>query len=177
MTHVIALPNTITIDYNQGLYLKYSINETVHNNSNPLEFHNTTHQVELNITFSEAKEWIISATYDLYWLNPKYITKEFFHREFEYRFRDDSKYIYQTSQNMDNINFTDSHAFISGKTNLIIGQTEMFRIDALWITLGGDHNDEQALRYTGDSTVKMDNVEYASKHLEGNITDIDGCGS
>ena len=114
--------------------------------------------------------------YELFWLHPKQLTKTFYHEEFEYRFRDDSKLIYFTGQNDHNINFTNSHSYFSSKTNLNVGENELFRIDDLYIIVGGDVNKEETLNYTGDSIVNIDNKDYNVNIFEGNITDISGCG-
>ncbi len=163
------------IDYDKGVFLQYSVNQTVHNYTYPSKFLNVNHEIDYNITFSNSGDWIVSVVYRLDILNPETQKITFYLEYTVYKFRDDSKLIYSTAENNFDIDYTDSHSFISGKTDLNLGETQLIRIADMWIILGGMTKYEENVTYTRDQSITLNNKDYTVRIFEGNISDITGC--
>ncbi len=172
-----ALPIKIEIDYTKMMNLRYFITQTRNNYTHSSIYDNTTHDLQLNITFNELGDWIVNAFYQLNYLYDITNSTIPFSVRFLYKFTNDTKSIYET-QSIQGLNYTDTHSFISSKVDLNIEAIEPFRIEAfLFVDGASSLNLDAQLKYKQDQNEVVGNTTYTLKIFEGNRTNIEICSS
>ncbi|MFX1480835.1 MAG: hypothetical protein ACFFCI_22330 [Promethearchaeota archaeon] len=161
-----ALPNKIRLNYDERLELTYSIDQTRNNFTHPNFYDNTSHEVVLRIRFRNSGNWLIAATY---YSNILLYDREImpFTANFDYKFYNNSRLIYYSSENVYSINYTNSHAFISCKTNLNQGEIETFRVEDLIYIIGTIVKFVANIPYVRNGLIEINNNTYSTRVFEG----------
>jgi len=171
-----ALPTTITWDFDDKISVRYSINQTIDNNSAPGTYFTTYHEVEFNITFLDSGDWNITAYYWARFQNPENgeITYEFM--TFNYYFPDNSRLVYDSKDDINNLNYDNTRSFIYCDSSLVFGGNQQNRIGDMLFVMGDSANYEDSTQYIANQLIDVQGNSYNVRYFRNNITDIPGCG-
>ncbi len=143
--------------------IKYEINQNKFNYSETEPIAIGTHNIEMEISFTESGNWFIYAKYSQNFLLTKSNTKFQKTIYIEYSFYGDTREIYESENDDGRYDFVSKHSYIFCDLDLALGDTSLFRMDGVLYSI---HEADLALIYTEDQTINLSKNEYSVKIFE-----------
>jgi hypothetical protein len=125
----------------------------------------------VNISFSPTYDWVVLSKYDWTYIFPNTLQTIHNYDEFSYQFYNSTKQIYYAPISEYGFNINSTYSIISSKTDLNLGETELFRIDSLIFFAINPVNNIN-LTYSANQDINIMNNNYTARVFQGNISEF-----
>jgi len=169
---IASLPSEITFNKNNQINLKYFVFQKRNNYTHPSIFRETSHIIEYNITFDNDNNWIINTSYFLNFLYRNSENTSEILIQFKYYLNFNTKIIYKTEKNENDINITGLHSYILNNIELKEGETEIFRTEDLFLIFGPHYIKDKNFTFIQNENINISNTSFNSMLYKGNITEL-----
>ncbi len=147
------------------------VNQTFNNYTTPLEYATYIHDIQVNVNFSASYDWIVHSEYDWTYVFLNTLKTMNNYDNFYYKFYNSTKLIYTADMSEYGFTINSTYSMISSKTDINLGESELFRLDSL-IFLEINPVNNINLTYSANQDIIVMNNDYTAKVFQGNIPEF-----